>query len=110
MQYIIERDIDKDQWRMLLPEWRDSEYGVRHMIYEYDMAPSLYDAVVAAHHHRAAYSNWDCVMLINGREVMYCQDVKNGIAIRYRAGKSTTITKENKNGTLMELMVASEEK
>jgi hypothetical protein len=95
MQYIIERDIDRDRWCVMLPVWHTTDHGVRYLVYEHDAAPSLHDAVVYAYHHRAAYSNWDCVILINGREVLYCEDVTDGIVIRYIAGKSITLTKEN---------------
>lgn len=109
MQYIIERDIDTDTWRVLLPEYRDTEYGVTHLVYEYDSAPSLYDAIMLAHHHRAAYSNWESNMYINGRETLFCAYVKDGIQVRYRHAPSMTVSQQHKNGIMMEIMCASEE-
>lgn len=109
MRYIIERDIDTDTWRLLLPEYRTSEYGVTHLVHEYDSAPSLYDAILRAHHHRAAYSNWESNMFINGRETLFCADIEDGIMIRYRNAPSMTVSKHHKNGVMMEVMLASEE-
>jgi hypothetical protein len=109
MYYIIERDIDTDTWRVTLPEYRESNYGVTHLVYEYDKAPSLYDAIVLAHHHRAAYSNWESTMFINGREVLFCADVADGIMIRYSGHQSITVTKHHKNGVTTEVVLASEE-
>jgi hypothetical protein len=107
--YIIERNIDRDVWSVMLPEWRDSEYGTKYLVYEYDAAPSLYDALELAYHHRAAYSNWDYEMALNGKVILYTRKVDDDITIKFTDHSEISILETDKNGTMPLIISSSKE-
>lgn len=109
MIYIIERNIDRDVWSVMLPEWKDSEYGTKYLSYEYDAAPSLYDALEMAYLHRATYSNWECEMALNGKVILYTQKLDGDLLIKFTDRSEISISDSTNNGTIPSIISTSKE-
>lgn len=95
MKYIIEYKDNEKQWHAMMPEENRTDFGIVYTSYIHECNPHLERMIDMVYEHRAAFSNWEASLFINGQEVLYMDIHEGRKSIRLRDGSFIKIPPPN---------------